>query len=323
MRPTWTLTLAVALATCVAPTARAEHVDLPLVPTAAEHIRCLFSPSCTPVPSTTTIQTFTVPGAAGEGRLEVRTFEAAPGSPAAGLTGYEYRLDLSQAYGIVSTPCVDALSLKTGWPTPTLDLDGNGAAGDRLYIVNGPPGSRSPTAAEKWDSIIWFYFENPVCVGSAPGNGDRTLAFGLVSYQFPISSQAKVKVDGGGPGGLLSVETRTPHIGPVEVIPLSKYAETFVQFVPVPGPFPVAERRRSTLMSRFASVQTLAEAGRIRAARLTLERIRSVVDGEGEDWIVDVRGTREDERQIVLSLVDLAIRALAGEVRDDPDQPDR
>lgn len=322
MRLTRIGVLACALVTW-ASSSGAEHVDLPLVSTSPQHLKCLFSPSCAPVPSTTTIQTFPVAGAAGEGRLEVRTYEGAPGSAAEGRVGYEYRLDLAQAYGIASTPCITTLGLKTEWPSPVLDLDGNGVAGDRLFVVSGPLNSPFPTAAEKAGPTIWFYFETPVCVGSAPGNGDRTLPFGFVSFQAPVASQAQVKMDSGSPSEVVLVQTRTPNIGAVAFVSNAlSLAFQYVEIVPVPGPFEQAERRRDTLMSRLQYAEALAGAGRIGAARLTLERIRSVIDGDGEDWIVDVRDTREDERQVVLSLVDLAIRGLAGQTRDQRDQRD-
>src|SRR5581483_1139203 len=68
--------------------------SLTIVKVGAPAVNCVFQPSCT-IPVSDTTGPADLGGAAGSGFLQSRTYSGAPGTPAAGKTGYEYRLDLT------------------------------------------------------------------------------------------------------------------------------------------------------------------------------------------------------------------------------------
>jgi hypothetical protein len=81
----------------------AAPVDL--VDVAAPEINCLFSPTCTLV-VTDTVSPLTLTGTSGSGVLQTRVFVGEPGSPGAGIYGYEYRIDLTEITATNVPPCV-------------------------------------------------------------------------------------------------------------------------------------------------------------------------------------------------------------------------
>ena len=83
---------------------RSWAAPVDLVDVAAPEINCLFSPTCTLVVSDT-LSPLTLTGTSGSGVLQTRVFVGEPGSPGAGVYGYEFRIDLE---GITATnvpPC--------------------------------------------------------------------------------------------------------------------------------------------------------------------------------------------------------------------------
>src|SRR5580765_6931642 len=73
---------------------------LTVVQVAAPGVNCVFNASCSVTVSDTT-GSIPLNFTAGTPFLQSRTFSGAPGTPAAGLTGYEYRVDLRSASGAV------------------------------------------------------------------------------------------------------------------------------------------------------------------------------------------------------------------------------
>lgn len=168
----------------------------------ASAIYCIFDRSCTvtvtdssatPIP----IQT------GGTAFLESRTFAGKPGTPASGLYGYEYRIDLGKAVettaevGGVATKqirCLRSMTLDFGPIVDTLDYNGDGKTGDLIYVItSGGPGGIGLEHAHRWTNTIILYFDSPVCVGASGGHGDSTYVFGLVSAQPPRSVTATLK----------------------------------------------------------------------------------------------------------------------------------
>ena len=72
----------------------AAAAPLTVVTVAAPDINCVFETDCTIV-VTDSVGNIALPGATGVARLQSRTFAGQPGAPAAGKTGYEYRMDLT------------------------------------------------------------------------------------------------------------------------------------------------------------------------------------------------------------------------------------
>lgn len=157
----------------------------------APSINCLFDPSCTVTVIDTTA---TIPLATGGTNfLQSRTFTGGPGSPAAGLTAYEYRVDLRNAMGITYIPCVSSLTVKFGPVVSSLDYDGDGTP-DQVYVVTGGGlGSIGLASAVKDDGDIVFTFDSPVCAGGSPGTGQSSFFFGLVSAKPPVSVTATIR----------------------------------------------------------------------------------------------------------------------------------
>jgi hypothetical protein len=139
------------------------------------------------------------------GTLRSRVYRAHAGTPAAGLYVYEYSLDLRDVVGVTAIPFITSLSLDFGPVVDTVDFNGD-ANPDQLFVVSKGLGigNVAPANAMKSANIITFTFSPSVGGGSAPGNGDRTYVFGLVSKHAPRQIQATVQHNlGGAPLSLL------------------------------------------------------------------------------------------------------------------------
>ncbi|HWQ68345.1 MAG TPA: hypothetical protein VN494_00080 [Patescibacteria group bacterium] len=181
---------------------------LKVVDVSAPAINCVFDPSCT---VTVTDSTAPIPiPAGGTNFLQSRTFTGKAGAPANGLYGYEYRIDLRNAVGITYIPCLSAMTLEFGPVVSTLDYNGDGEAGDQVYVVTGGGlGSVGLASAIQSGNTITFNFAAPVCAGGSPGSGQSTYFFGLVSAQSPRSVTATVKET---TGPSYDVPVRAPQI---------------------------------------------------------------------------------------------------------------
>ncbi len=179
---------------------REMHVKTVKVNSSA--VYCLFDPSCA-VNSTDSSRTPIPMQTGGTALLHSRTFAGKPGTPASGLYGYEYRLDLEKASetmvdieGVATKrrPCVLTLSLEFGPIVDILDYDGDGKAGDLIYVVtSGGPGTIKLGAVHRWRNKLIVNFDSPICVGPSGGHGDSSYFFGLVSAQPSMSATATVK----------------------------------------------------------------------------------------------------------------------------------
>jgi hypothetical protein len=181
-------------------------VHLKTVNVRSSTIYCLFDPSCTV--TVTNSSTTPIPiKAGGTAFLESRTFVGKPGTPASGLYGYEYRIDLSKAVetmvdvGGVATkqiPCLLSMTLEVGPIIETLDYDGDGKAGDLIYVVtSGGPGRIGLEHIHGWSNNIVLDFDSPICVGASGGTGNSTYFVGFVSAHPPRSVTATVKETAG------------------------------------------------------------------------------------------------------------------------------
>jgi hypothetical protein len=178
---------------------------LSVVTVGAPAINCVFSPACA-FSVTDSSGNIPLPGIAGTARLQSRTFVGAAGSPAAGLHGYEYRVNLTDAFGILDIPCVQALRVTFG---PPVSLQYNGAGPtEQVYVVTaGGLGSIGLSSANRVGNDITFTFSSPVCAGGSPGTGDTSFFFGLASASAPTAITAVAFPLG---GGALSVAARAP-----------------------------------------------------------------------------------------------------------------
>jgi hypothetical protein len=197
--------LILALLFCSAAVA-VETVPLKVVNVSAPAINCVFNPTCT-VTVNDTSDNITL-SAGGTGFLQSRTYTGHPGSPAAGLYAYQYRIDLRNAVGITAISCVDWISFDFDPVVSTLDYNGDGITGDQVFvIIGGGIGTIGIASADKIGNTITFKFKSPVCAGGRPGAGDSTFFWGLVSKTPPHFEMARVHE----PAGVThSVRIRTP-----------------------------------------------------------------------------------------------------------------
>ena len=187
-------TFSFALLLCFAPIVVAA-APLKVVNVSAPAINCVFNPTCT-VTVNDTSDNVTL-GAGGTGFLQSRTYRGAAGSPAAGLFAYEYRLDLRNAVGALNIACINWMTISFGPVVGSLNYGGD-AKPDQVFVVTGGGiGTIGIASAIQTGSNIRFNFTSPICEGGAPGKGDSSFFWGLVSKQPPKFVTATLHEPGG------------------------------------------------------------------------------------------------------------------------------
>ncbi len=166
----------------------AQADDLKRVEVSAPAINCLFDPTCRVVVTDST-DTIPIP-ASKSGVLQSRTFRGRPGTPAAGLYVYEYRIDLRGARGILYPPCLNSMTVDFGPIVRSLDFDGDGSSDEVFVVTRGGLGNVGLVSADKSGNRITFNFN--VCTGGGADEGQSTFFFGLVSTNSPIQTTASI-----------------------------------------------------------------------------------------------------------------------------------
>lgn len=146
-----------------------------VVPVNAPAVNTVFDPS-----GTIPVQDHSAP-IWTDGFLQSRSFQSVAGAPAAGMFGYEYRIDLRQVAGILSIPFITSLAIDFGPHVSTLDFDGDGRPDDAYVVTSGGLGNIGVSSATREGNVITFNFSPPVAGGASRGRGDSTFFFGLVS----------------------------------------------------------------------------------------------------------------------------------------------
>ena len=183
-----------ALLLCFVPIVVAA-APLKVVNVSAPAINCVFNPTCT-VTVNDTSDNVTL-SAGGTGFLQSRTYRGAAGSPAAGLFAYEYRLDLRNAVGALNIACINWITISFGPVVGSLNYGGD-AKPDQVFVVTGGGiGTIGIASAVQTGSNIRFNFTSPICEGGAPGKGDSSFFWGLVSKQPPKFVTATLHETGG------------------------------------------------------------------------------------------------------------------------------
>jgi len=191
-----------------------QAASLTVVSVAAPDINCVYETDCT-VTVTDSIGTIPIPNlVSGTARLQSRTFTGKPGAPAAGKTGYEYRVDLTTAVTNAEFSCVTDLAVDFGAVTK-LQYNNLGPLDDVFVITKGGLGTIGLLFAEQTGNVITFTFSQPVCAGYSPNTGQTTFFFGLTSAFAPHAIEAKVGVPGLDP---VDVKARAPS-HPVRPVP--------------------------------------------------------------------------------------------------------
>jgi len=199
---------AIALSVAVTAGCRSKaDMNLNKVNVGASTVYCLFDPSCTVTPTDSSTKSIPIE-VQGTSIIESRTFVGKPGTPAAGLYGYEYRINLEKAvetmidveeFGKVKyMPCLRSVVFDVGPVIDTLDYNGDGQVGELFYVVtSGGPGRVGLGSVERFHGRLTFNFDSPVCAGNSERHGDSTFFFGLVSAQPPRFVDATIKETAG------------------------------------------------------------------------------------------------------------------------------
>lgn len=204
-RVKWVLAIGL-FASSLAASRLAEAQALSVVNVSAPAINCVFSTSCT-VTVNDTSSGIPLPGATGGGFLQSRTIVGTTGAPAAGFTGYLYRVDLTQAIGITNIPCVTSVRIPFG-PVSAFQYNGAGPVDQVFVVTGGGIGTIGLSSAVKSGDNITFTFSSPVCAGGGPP-GASSFFFGLTSTRVPLSKASVVTQTAGGP---LSLGVRAPNL---------------------------------------------------------------------------------------------------------------
>ena len=201
MRSTLARAAALALALGVPGAARAQ--PLQVVTVGAPAINCVFAPTCT-----VTVTDFSSP-LFGSGFLQSRTYQALPGSPAAGLWVYEYRIDLREVAGPGGVAMVAGMAIDFGPVVATLDFNGDGRRGDQVFVVtSGGLGSVGPVSAIQAGRVIRFRFATAVHGASAAAGGQSSYFFGMVSAAPPRPMTARLFTN----RGTIALQARAPGL---------------------------------------------------------------------------------------------------------------
>jgi hypothetical protein len=161
----------------------------------APAINCIFNPACA-VTVTDSVGDIPLAGTKATGRLQSRTYAGASGSPAAGMTAYVYRVDLSHVTGVAPKPCVTAVWISSGYPAPQ-QYNGKGPLEHIFVVTKGGLGSVGVASAIQEGESTKVTFTRPVCAGSGGRPGQSSFFFGFASIYPPRSSSAYVHTTAG------------------------------------------------------------------------------------------------------------------------------
>jgi hypothetical protein len=192
-----------ALLLCFAPVVVAA--PLKVVNVSAPAINCVFNTPCTIAVNDTTDNIPMSTG--GTGVLKSRTFNGLPGSPADGLFAFEYLLDLRNAVGATAVSCIDSMTINFGPVVSTLDYNIDRKP-DQVFVITGGGIGTIGISAAIQTSNIKFIFASPICEGGAPGKGDSSFFWGLVSKNPPKLADAALHESS---GAIHHVKVRVPQ----------------------------------------------------------------------------------------------------------------
>ena len=181
-----------ALATLALLSGGAAAQKLNVVEVSAPAINCVFNASCTITVSDTTGNILLPTVAPGTAWLQSRTFAGQPGTPAAGLTGYEYRISMTQASG--QADCITGFTVNFGLHKP-LPYKG-GVTSDVYVVTGGGLGTISLKSAERFGDVIEFTLTTPLCLNGPADVKNTTFFIGLAAAAAPVHHNAQVSVIG-------------------------------------------------------------------------------------------------------------------------------
>jgi hypothetical protein len=183
------LALAVLSAAVFAAPLAARAQQLTIVEVNAPAVNCVFRPNCI-IPVTDTVGHIGLPFIATPGTawLQSRIYTSVAGTPAAGKTGYVYRVSLTEASG--NADCLGGLVLNFG-PVAKLPYT-SGTLSDVFVVTTGGLGTIKLAGAVKTGNVIEFTFSKPLCLSGPPNIANTTFFFGLAADTAPMASKATI-----------------------------------------------------------------------------------------------------------------------------------
>ena len=182
----------IALAAFAAVSDGAQAQPLTVVEVGAPAINCVFDASCRLTVSDTTGNILFSSVAPGTAWIQSRTFSGAAGAPAAGLTGYEYRISLTQAAG--QTDCITGFTVNFG-PHQPLPYQG-GTLSDVYVVTSGGLGTIGLKSAERFSDVIEFTLKSPLCLDGPADVKNTTFFIGLAAQPAPMHVNAQITAVG-------------------------------------------------------------------------------------------------------------------------------
>ena len=184
--------------------APAEARELAVAGVTPQGVACVFTKTCA-VQVTDSYGTIRLFGNGSVGYLLTRTYAGMPGTQAAGLTGYSFRLDMSQSTALGTPNCVKKLIIDTG-PVASLKYASGGPA--QVFVVAGQ-GSAGLSSVSQSGTKITFTFAKPICPmmgSSARAKVMDCLYFGFAAKGGPAPAKAQIVASMDG----TTVEVRVP-----------------------------------------------------------------------------------------------------------------
>ena len=181
-----------------------EAQPLKVVEVSAPAINCVFNASCTITVSDSVGNILLPTVAAGTAWLQSRTYSGVAGTPAAGLTGYEYRISMTQASG--QADCITGFTLNFG-PHKPLAYKNNMIA-DVFVVTGGGLGTIGLQSAERFGDAIEFTLKSPLCLNGPADIKNTTFFIGLAAAAPPMHVTAQIAAIGTPP--IYGVDARVP-----------------------------------------------------------------------------------------------------------------
>jgi hypothetical protein len=184
---------------------------LKVVEVSAPAINCVFNASCTITVSDSVGNILLPTIAPGTAWLQSRTYSGVAGTPAAGLTGYEYRISMTQASG--QAECITGFTLNFG-PHKPVTYQANTQA-DVFVITGGGLGTIGLKSAERFGEVIEFTLTSPLCLNGPSDIKNTTFFIGLAAAATPMHVNAQVAATGSTP--IFAPDARVPtHAVPID-----------------------------------------------------------------------------------------------------------
>jgi len=165
---------------------------LKVVEVSAPAINCVFNASCTITVSDSTGNILLPTLAPGTAWLQSRTYSGQPGTPAAGLTGYEYRISMTQASG--QADCITGFTVNFGPHTPLPYKDSTPA--DVFVVTGGGLGTIGLKSAVRFSDVIEFTLTSALCLNGPADVKNTTFFIGLAAAAAPMHVNTQVAVTG-------------------------------------------------------------------------------------------------------------------------------